>query len=287
MPHPTSTPRVARSADDRPLRVISYGGGVQSTALLVMAAHGEIDFRTFLFANTGDDSEDPATLDYIARHARPFAARHGIELVVLHRTRRDGSTETLYGRLTREGSRSLPIPVRMPNGAPGTRSCTADFKIKVIGRWLRAHGATPTHPATVGIGISLDESIRVNKRRAMPYELPVYPLLEHAPPLRRSDCLRIIAAAGLPVPGKSACWFCPFRRPANWAEWRRDRPDVFARACELEALLNRRRAELGRHPVWLTRFNRPLAEAIGTAPPTIPGLDDVDSSGCDNGACFT
>ena len=26
-------------------------------------------------------------------------------------------------------SRSLPIPVRMSNGAPGNRSCTADFKI--------------------------------------------------------------------------------------------------------------------------------------------------------------
>lgn len=80
---------------------------------------------------------------------------------------------------------------------------------------------------------------------------------------------------------------CPPRRPANWAQWRRDRPDIFARACEMEALLNRRRTELGRHQVWLTRFNRPLSEAIGTAPPTISGLDDLDASGCDNGACFT
>lgn len=46
------------------LRVISYGGGVQSTALLVLAASGRIDFRTFLFANVGDDSEHNATLVY-------------------------------------------------------------------------------------------------------------------------------------------------------------------------------------------------------------------------------
>jgi hypothetical protein len=269
------------------LRVISFGGGVQSTCLLVLAAQHRIDFSTFLFANVGDDSEDPATLEYVERYSKPYAAAHGIDLIELSRIRRDGTTETLYGRLTRPESRSLPIPVRMPNGAPGTRSCTADFKIKVIGRWLRAHGASASNPATVGIGISLDEILRVNKRRATPYELPVYPLLDHTPPLRRSDCLRIITAAGLPVPGKSACWFCPFRRPTNWAEWRRDRPDIFAKACELEALLNRRREMLGRHPVWLTRFNMPLAEAIGEAPEMLPGLDDLDDTGCDNGSCFT
>ncbi|GGM86303.1 hypothetical protein GCM10007977_105270 [Dactylosporangium sucinum] len=163
------------------VRVISYGGGVQSTALLVLAAEQRINFGIFLFANTGDDSEDPATLDYLHRYAQPYAAEHGIELHELHRTRRDGSVETLFGRLTREGSRSLPIPVRMSNGAPGTRSCTADFKIKVVGRWLKEHGARPETPATVGIGISLDEIERVNRRRAMPYEIPVYPLLDLGP----------------------------------------------------------------------------------------------------------
>ncbi|MEU8804907.1 site-specific integrase, partial [Spirillospora sp. NPDC048819] len=80
----------------------------------------------FLFANVGDDSEHPATLRYIREHAAPYAAAHGIDLRELHRIRRDGSTETLYGRLMREGSRSIPIPVRMSNGAPGTRSCSVN-----------------------------------------------------------------------------------------------------------------------------------------------------------------
>src|SRR2546429_6960652 len=147
------------------LRVFSYGGGVQSTAALVLAAQGHIDFRTFLFSNVGDDSEDPKTIRYVHEVAMPFAERHGIELHELHRVRRDGTIETLYGRLTKEGSRSLPIPVRMSNGAPGTRSCTADFKIKVIGKWLKAHGASAASPATVGIGISSDEIRRVNARK--------------------------------------------------------------------------------------------------------------------------
>jgi hypothetical protein len=203
------------------LRAIAYGGGVQSTALLVLAAQHRIDFGVFLFANVGEDSEDPATLSYVRRYARPYAAEHGIQFVDLRRIRRDGTTETLYGRLTRPGSRSLPIPVRMSSGAPGTRACTADFKVRLLGRWLKQHGATAATPATIGIGISLDEIERVNARRAMPYERPVDPWLDHTPPLRRIDCQRIIAAAGLPVPDKSACWFVPI---AAASSVRRDAP---------------------------------------------------------------
>lgn len=194
-------------------RFVSYGGGVQSTALLVLAARNRIDFRTFVMANVGDDSEDPRTLDYVRNVAVPYAAAHGIALHVLDRVKRDGTTETLWGRLMREGSRSLPIPVRMDNGAPGNRSCTADFKIKVTGRWAKQHGATPENPAVVGIGISRDEIARANNRRCEPHERIVYPLIglgeETGLMLSRQDCAALIGAEGLPVPPKSSCFFCP------------------------------------------------------------------------------
>ncbi len=44
---------------------------------------------------------------------------------------------------------------------------------------------------------------------------------------------------------------------------------------------------MGKDPVWLTRFGRPLREAIPTAQDTLPGLHDDEEAGCDNGACFT
>jgi integrase len=109
--------------DQDELRVISYGGGVQSTALLAMAAAGTIAFRRFLFANVGDDSEHPATLDYLHRWAVPFAAAHHLELIELRRVRRDGRLETLYGRLTDPDTRFIPIPARGSSGAPGRRLC--------------------------------------------------------------------------------------------------------------------------------------------------------------------
>ncbi|MFF9568462.1 phosphoadenosine phosphosulfate reductase [Streptomyces sp. NPDC014685] len=266
------------------IRSISYGGGVQSTALLVLAAQKRIDFRLFLMANVGDDSESPATLRYIEEYARPFAAEHGIELVTLDRVKRDGTTETLLGRLTREGSRSLPIPVRMSNGAPGTRSCTADFKIKVIAKELKRRGATAAAPATIGIGISVDEIHRANNRRTEPHELITYPLLDLG--LRRTDCARIIREAGLPVPPKSSCYFCPFHRPETWHDMRRNEPDLFEKSCQLEDLLNERRDELGKDHVFFTRFGRPLREAIPDGVDLLPMFDEADGL-CDSGWCMT
>ncbi|MCU8589346.1 phosphoadenosine phosphosulfate reductase [Streptomyces sp. A13(2022)] len=266
------------------MRSISFGGGVQSTALLVLAAQHRIDFPLFLMANVGDDSENPATLRYVDEYARPFAAEHGVDLQVLDRVKRDGTVETLMGRLTREGSRSLPIPVRMSNGAPGTRSCTADFKIKVIAKELKRRGATPEDPATIGIGISVDEIHRANNRRTEPHEQIVYPLLDLG--LRRIDCARVIREAGLPVPPKSSCYFCPFHRPETWHDQRRDEPELFEKSCQLEELLNKRRDELGKDHVYLTRFGRPLREAIPDGVDVLPMFDEADGL-CDSGWCMT
>lgn len=269
------------------LTVISYGGGVQSTAMLVLAAQGELGVAPThaLFANVGDDSEHPATLRYVRETAIPFAAAHGITVVTLDRVKRDGSVETLYGRLMREDSRSLPIPVRMDNGAPGNRLCTADFKIRVLGKWLKANGARAESPATVCIGISKDEIHRVNRKRSEAYESPVYPLIELG--LDRSACQRVIADAGLPVPPKSSCYFCPFHRPLMWAEMRRDEPELFWKAARLEETLNARRAALGKDSVYLTRFAKPLPEAIPEAQDMLPGFTGPDMDTCDSGACWT
>lgn len=296
------------------LRFISYGGGVQSTALLVLAAQGRIAYDTAVMANVGDDSEHPATLAYVRDVAIPWAAEHGITVHLIDRVKRDGTTETLMGRLMNPikcpkchgtkvvdsqtqicprcngagevESRSLPIPVRMSNGAPGTRSCTADFKIRVTGKWAKAHGATTTDPATVAIGISVDEIHRANRRRTEPHELVVYPLVSIGEDtglrLRRDDCARIIADAGLPIPPKSSCFFCPFHRPSTWQDMRRDEPELFERAAELEDTLNRRRQRLGKDPVFLTRFGVPLRQAVASDQELLPLVDD-----CDGGWCHT
>lgn len=268
---------------NKQIRVISYGGGVQSTALIVLAAQGRIDFHLAAFANVGDDSEHPATLEYVQNVAIPWATDHGIQIAQLRRIMRTGEERTLWQHLMQPGSRSVPIPVRMNgNGAPGRRSCTADYKIKVIARHLRALGATKTNPAVVAVGISTDEFHRASNRRAHDFEIPEYPLLDLG--ISRNECERIIRDAGLPVPPKSACFFCPFQRKASWQQMRKNEPDLFLASQLLEDTLNERRQRLGKDPVWLTGYGRRLSEAVQMPDPT---LFDEGPDECDSGYCWT
>ena len=240
------------------MKVISYGGGVQSTALIVLAAKGEIDYKLALIANVGDDSESPATLVYVRTRVIPWAKERGIEIVELHKYRKDGERETLLERIERSG-KSVPIPMRLTNGMPGNRQCTGDFKIGVVAKELKRLGATRESPASVAMGISIDEYKRM-RDSSVPHEVFDYPLIDMK--LSRDDCQQIIIDAGLPPAPKSSCYFCPFHNIAAWQELRRDTPDLFAKAEEIEAGINRRRAEHDRPPVWMTRKGIPLAQAI-------------------------
>lgn len=265
-------------------RTFSSGVGVQSTAAMVLSGQGVIDFPVHLWANVGDDSEHPASLRYAREILAPYAKAHGIEFHELRRYRRDGTEETLLGRLTKEGSRSLPIPVRMDNGAPGTRSCTMDFKLRVIAKWHKQHGADANNPVHVGIGFSSDEMNRVGNARARAYEIVEYPLIDLG--ISRAQCMEITRKAGLPPAPKSACWFCPMHRPSTWREMARDEPVLFRKSVDLENLLNERRDMLGKDHVYFTRFARPLDQAITAAQDGLFPDEDGWGESCDEGTCF-
>lgn len=278
-----------------PIHAFSFGGGVQSTAALVLAAQGKLPatddshrWDVFVFANVGPRAEHPATLAYVENYAKPFAADNGIELVEVQKRLRDGTPDDLIERIERS-ERSLPLPIRMSNGAPGNRTCTADFKIKVIEKELKRRGAARDCPAVVGIGISMDEIQRARHWGKVDPRTPTqrleYPLLRLN--IRRRDALQIISEAGLPQPPRSACWFCPFHSLDEWRRLKRDEPALFDEAVALERLLNERRDRLGRDHVWLTRFAKPLDEVV--ADQLVLAVDDPGSADapCDSGHCFT
>lgn len=125
----------------------------------------------------------------------------------------------------------------------------------------------------------------MGKAESYPHEIVEYPLLDRR--LTRTDCQRIIERAGLPVPPKSSCYFCPFHKPSVWATMLRDEPVLFYKAADLERTINDRREQRGKDPMFLTRFGRPLIEAIG------PEIQDEFDFGtgpgetCDEGYCWT
>jgi hypothetical protein len=258
-------------------RCVSFGGGRQTVALLVLAAQEVIPHRLFLFANVGERAESPGTLAYFHEHALPFAKAHGIELRELRWTDRSGRDRDLYDDLI-DQENSLTIPLR-DDGGFGNRKCTSRYKIEVVAREMRRLGATADQPAEVALGISVDEIERAKPGipKQQPWTTKTYPLLDLG--LRLSDCLRIIADAGLPRPPRSACSFCPFQTQEEWRRQRREAPALFARNADLDATLRARHLRLRGDPAGLASPTLPLDVAVS---------DQLTlGEGCDTGWCMT
>lgn len=129
--------------------ILSYGGGVQSTALLAMAINGEMDAAAAVHANVGDDSEHPDAVAYLRDVAVPRCEAAGFPLAVVANDR-----GTLRSMLV-DDPKFQGVPVRMNgSGAPGRRTCTAQWKVRPIDAWKKANGYAD-HPTI--LGISLDE----------------------------------------------------------------------------------------------------------------------------------
>lgn len=102
-----------------------------------------------------------------------------------------------------------------------------------------------------------------------------YPLMEWGHD--RETCKRIIAKAGLPVPIKSACFFCPASKKHEIAWLQEHHPDLLDRALRIEQNAQAKLTSvkgLGRSYSWDTyvcqRIELPLFDA-GTPLPAGPG----------------
>ena len=270
------------------IRAISYGGGVQSTALIVLAVQGIIKADVAVMSNVGDDSELPQTMAYVRDIIQPWAAAQGFPVHVADPIRH-GKKTTLFQEITNEGSNRTLIPVFGEKGNPLGRACTADFKVRVINRWLRENGASKKNRATVLLGISTDEIERAGRGKEETISVREYPLLLLGHD--RTACSQIIRDAGLPVPPKSSCFFCPFHSETTWRELRRDEPELFERAQQLEDHLQQRNITRGvEKQVYLTRkgaLNKlRLSDQIAEAGPSLFD-SEIGSDGCDSGFCWT
>lgn len=198
--------------------VLSYGGGVNSTAmtLLILTDERYADLRPGLrlvFAETGD--EWPETYAFIEQFERDVLTRHGLRL---DRVARTGPTLEAYS--TEQGI----VPSRM------NRWCTDKFKVRPIRAWLPT---LPYSETIMLIGFDAGEP-----HRAKPSETPGitnrFPLIESG--LDRQGCLALIRRAGVPEPMKSGCFYCPFQRKAKWVTLARQHPDLYQRAVALDAI---------------------------------------------------
>lgn len=150
--------------------------------------------------------------------------------------------------------------------AMGRRQCTREYKIDVVKKAIRTElGLEPGQRAAgrfmveEWVGISLDEATRAKPSR-YPWLVTRWPLLDDVP-MNRDACKEYMAGLGFPVPQKSACTFCPFRKPIEYAIWRRDHPELFEEACQVDELIRSKGTMSGmRGQQYVWRALKPLRE---------------------------
>lgn len=190
------------------MRIVSFGAGVQTTALAILVAQGKITADAFVFADT--KGEKPETYEYMQALTIPLLNQVGIPFKWLKNTSKyDG--ESLY---------DFSVKHQYLPGMP-KRQCSAHFKASVI------HRAFPK--AIKMIGFNTDELSRAENPIHVKAEFPLIKL-----GLSGNDCTRIVQNYGWPIPVKSSCFFCPYQRPFEW-NWIKGRhPDLFQKCLDLE-----------------------------------------------------
>ena len=210
----------------KPFRVLSWGCGAPSTTLGVLSALGELEpLDLIITSDTGWERQ--ATYDARDWYAAWFRER-GIRVELI-----DG------GDVRLGDSGSYHVPFWTETGGPLRRQCTREYKIRPIRRKVREIlGYLPSKPPAPAagaveqwLGYTWDEVGRM-RENDVAFQVNRYPLIEKR--MTRDDCVRFLASHDLPVPVKSACVFCPFRRASEYLEMQRDAPEEWMVAVEFD-----------------------------------------------------
>lgn len=193
-----------------PLKV-SYGMGVDSTAMLIEMHKRGVEVDLILFADTGGEKRETyAYLPIINK----WLERSGMPPVIV--VKRNGMDASLYDECLRKSI--------LPSISYGYKSCSLKWKVTpqqryCLREWPLAQ-VTWRLGGKVLVAIGMDNGGRDCKRssyanaNAKPdkrYDY-WYPLQEWG--IDREACVRTIQDAGLPVPPKSSCFFCgSMRKP--------------------------------------------------------------------------
>jgi hypothetical protein len=197
--------------------VASYGGGTNSTAMIIEWVARGLRLDAVVFADTG--AEKPETYAFVDLFSG-WLVQHGYPAVVV--VRNDG----MHGSLERE----CLTNGRLPSATFGFSSCSDKYKLRPFRKWLKTSGL---ENVTVLLGFDAGEPGR--KSRALKYASgydKVFPLIEWE--WSRERCIEAIDNAGLPRPGKSACFFCPNTKPHEILKLQAYHPDLVERAIAIE-----------------------------------------------------
>jgi hypothetical protein len=213
------------------MNIVAFGGGTNSTAMLIGMYEKKIPVDLILFADPGSDM--PNTYFYIGIMNK-WLIDHGMpEIKIVRYVDKYGNNLTLEDDCLRSGT--------LPSIAFGFKTCSMKFKLgpqdkycnnyqPCIDAWAKGEKVSKY------IGYDAGEERR--KSNADVFDLQdkkysrVYSLIEWG--WYREDCENKIKEYGLPLPGKSSCFFCPSMKKKEIQALKKNHPTLFDRAICLE-----------------------------------------------------
>lgn len=237
---------------------LSSGMGVNSVALHLLMLREGYDFEA-VFVNHGGDW--PETYAYLETFQKYLAAEGHRPITILYpdvNTVEKKRFSSIYDYYV---FKKL-IPIR------ASRQCTDRFKIKVVNKYIEP-------PCFMHVGIDNDESHRavISSEKGIEKR---YLLVENS--IGRDGCKKIITSAGLPVPMKSGCYFCPFQKRSQYKELRRKHPDLFCNTEKMELLSAERRMSNNKKPLYLNDI--PLKRYINEEQTALFEIDEYPPCQC-------
>jgi hypothetical protein len=193
-------------------RVISYGGGVDSTAMTLLLLKMGDNPDMIIFADTG--GEYPETYNYIDKFDAYLREKAQIGI-----TKIQAKEGPMYEYMLERGwtpSRQYPSHIDR-------------WKLRPILKYIQEWRNGETVEMCIGIDYDESDRMRTPRRR---WIVNRYPLVDAR--VGRRGAERIIKEAGLPLPIKSGCFFCPFQHRSRWLWAKREHPELFAAARKLE-----------------------------------------------------
>ncbi len=203
-----STQNIRRERNSK--YIVSYGGGINSTALIVFLFEKKFPLDYVIFSDTGD--EMPETYEYLDIMDKYLKKRNIPFKIVKNRKKEKLSDKCL---------RREVIPSQI------WRWCTRDFKVLPIHAFYRRLNS---HVYQY-MGIDYGEVHRM-KPSNVDYVTNLYPLIDYK--INREECIKKIKRAKIPIPVKSGCYFCPFNNMERWKEVYKKHPKLYKYSMKIE-----------------------------------------------------
>lgn len=206
---------------------VAFGGGLNSTALLIQLVRQKAKIDLVLFADTG--AEKPETYchlkmmnEWLSKHCYP-------KIIIVKKTDKDGNILTLEQNCLENAM--------LPSLAYGFKTCSHKFKINPQEKYINNYQlALETwkrgKKVRKYIGYDADEGHRVKDYESKKYE-NIYPLVDMGS--GREACKEIVKSEGLSIPSKSSCFFCPAMKKMEIRELKQKHPALMKRALKLES----------------------------------------------------